>query len=113
MITLYHSGKYYSGFCNPSGTGTPKRLTDTQHTYAGKKLIVKGLKSSRTANTTAIWVGPQSANGDQQFDIDPSAERTFVAENGMLVDPYDIFVDITTAGDGAWWYVVDPINQPS
>lgn len=112
MNNIYLTKQSYDGFCNPASAAVPERLTTTQYAYACKRLFVKGIKSSRTSNTGTVYIGQSSENDSahNQFDLTANEEREFVAPDGRLIDPYDIFVDIVTAGDGVWWQASDPIQ---
>jgi hypothetical protein len=103
--TLYATANTYSAFCNPVDTATPKRLHSVRGEKACKMLLVKGIKSSRTNNGTAAYLGYEATDGSQEMDVTAGAERYIYPPPGanMLIDPYDIFVDITTAGDGVWF----------
>lgn len=110
MFHIYLTSQSGQGFANPASAGTPERLTTVQYTHAAKQVTIKGIKSSRTNNAGTVYVGTTATNDDQQFDVAPGVERTFEAPKGQLIDPYDIFIDIVTAGDGAWWYAGNKIN---
>lgn len=90
-------------FVNPADAATPKRLCATQYQIQCKYLLVKGIKSSRTNNTGTVYIGVVSDNDSQQIDVPTGTERELVAFPGQLIDLYDIFVDIVSAGDGIWY----------
>lgn len=103
MPQLHASANTYSAFCNPADTSTPKRLHSERGTKACKMLIVKGVKSDRTNNTSTAYLGYENTATAQQMDVTAGAERYIYPPDGQLIDPYDIWCDIGTAADGVWF----------
>jgi hypothetical protein len=106
--TLYVTANTYEAFANPVDTSTPLRLHSERGTKACKMLLVKGIKTSRTNNATNAYIGYSATNGAQELEIEPGEERYIYPPPGsnMLVDPYDIYCDITTAADGVWFQCI-------
>ncbi len=102
MFPIHLTSQANEAFVNPVDAATPRRLASVQGYYACKRLLVVGLKSSRTNNTGNAWIG--TSDTKQEFLLEPGLEREFVADSGQLIDPYDIWVDVTNAGDGVYWY---------
>lgn len=81
-----------------SATGTPTRWTNA--TTLVRKVTILGKKSSRTANTGDVYIGPTSGNDTQAFKVAADGEAVMEAPPGTFINLSDWYVDVTTANDG-------------
>lgn len=82
-----------------SSAATPVQLTNSSLVVNSLTLI--GKKSYQTTNTTAVYVGFSSANGEQGISIDPGASVVIKDVTGnRTLSVSNIWLDVTTANDG-------------
>lgn len=74
-------------------TTVPERIT-TDHIFCTRAVIVAN-KAARTANTSVCYIGPTSADGSQDIDINQGGLWTL-----EQIDLYDWFIDVGTNNDG-------------
>jgi hypothetical protein len=88
---------------NVAATATPERIYETTNLWVTKATLL-GLKGGRTNNTSVAYVGVSSGNDTQQFKLTPGGEVTITATEGTMINLYNWYIDVGTAGDGVVVY---------
>lgn len=81
-----------------AAVATPETISATSITF--RKATVLGKKAARTVNATSVYIGWQSGNDTQSFELVSGGEAEITAPAGQVFNLNSIYVDVTTAGDG-------------
>ena len=76
-----------------ASTTVPERIASDH--FPVTNAIIYGRKAVRTNNVADVWIGPESADGQQVGQIVPGGVFT-VTE----IDLYDVYLDVENANDG-------------
>lgn len=103
-------GTVKQGSILPASAATPERLAPVG-TYVSFVTII-GQRLARVANTSSVFIGATSVNGEQLVELTPGgtvpgvngSSYSLAAPPGRVIDLGDIWVDIITVGDGATYF---------
>ena len=95
---------FVRGYKLPASTGTPEALA-ADGTLV-QSVTIWGFKAARTNNTTSAWIDSISTNDAQTVEVPAGTPVTITAAPGKVIDLNDIYVDITTAGDGVFYLAI-------
>jgi hypothetical protein len=86
-----------------AATGTPEVLAADGTFFTSATIIAK--KAARTANTGTVYLGLSSTNDAQPRPLEPGEEVVIKAPTNQKYDLNDLYLDVTTNGDGVViWY---------
>lgn len=85
-----------------AATGTPEQLGPGAR--RGSQFVLTGYKDAvRTENVGDVWVQTSSTNNQTGIKIVPGGSFVFSAP---LMDDSDFWIDVETAGDGVYVFVL-------
>lgn len=69
-------------------------------TFFRTATLIRHSDQARTPNVGNVWVGVNSADGEQPKKILPDGECSIIAPDGQKYDLNDFYLDVANAGDG-------------
>lgn len=90
---------------NTSAT-VPVQLSSSSIKF--KSATVYGLRTAQTTNTSVVYLGTSSTNGDQMIAIAPTNAVIFQAPPGYYYNFTNIWLDVVTTNDGVV-VIYDPL----
>lgn len=88
-----------------SATGTPEALVASATLV--EKVIITATKGFNSANTTAVFVGRSGTNDQNYIRLMPWDALVLDAPPGKKIDLNQIYIDVTTNGDGVAYFAID------